>query len=71
MTFNKNYVKESNTVLLKSDQKFCGNVITEISRLSDRMTWIQHVSFFFRGFFETFFTPSVLRIMREFHRRCT
>jgi hypothetical protein len=43
MTFNKNYVKESNTVLLKPGEKFCGNLITKISRFSDRMTWTQHM----------------------------
>ena len=29
-------------MLLKSVQKFWGNAITKVSRLSDRMTWTQH-----------------------------
>jgi hypothetical protein len=29
------------------------------------MTWTQHVSIFFRSFFETFFTPSVFRELWE------
>jgi hypothetical protein len=44
-------------VLLKSGQTFRGNIRTFRQNDPDTV----HVSFFFRGFFETFFTPSALK----------
>ena len=62
MTFIKNNVKESNSQCYWNQAQTSGEKLSQKFQDSP-IKWLDtaHVSFFLRDFFETFFTPSVLK----------